>query len=203
MVCVSHSTGSGGDEVAKRVATQLGFLYVDEDIVARAAAEGGLEPRDVADEELRQSVAMRMLEVVAEGGQNAWMAGGAVPLSVERLPSSAVRALIRETVVQTAGRGDVVICAHAASYAVERGPRTLRVLVTASPAARAQRLAATGGVDQAQAARLIKESDAGRRDYLKRFYAVSRESPTDYDLVINTDVFSTDQAAQIVVHAAA
>jgi cytidylate kinase len=50
---------------------------------------------------------------------------------------------------------------------------------------------------------MVKEADAGRRDYLKRFYGVNRESPTDYDLVINTDVFSTEQAADIISRAAA
>jgi cytidylate kinase len=43
---------------------------------------------------------------------------------------------------------------------------------------------------------------SGRRDYLKRFYGVDRESPTHYDIVINTDVFSTEQAADIISQAA-
>jgi cytidylate kinase len=32
----------------------------------------------------------------------------------------------------------------------------------------------------------MAEEDAGRRDYLKRFYSVERESPEQYDLVVNT-----------------
>jgi cytidylate kinase len=110
--------------------------------------------------------------------------------------------LIRETVEQTAERGNVVIVAHAASHALEPGPTTLRVLVTASPRTREQRVAAAEGVDEAQAARIVKDSDAGRRDYLKRFYSVEREAPTHYDLVVNTDHLSTDQAAEIVLRAA-
>jgi cytidylate kinase len=110
--------------------------------------------------------------------------------------------LIRETVVQTAARGNVVIVAHAASHALEPDPRILRVFVTASPATREQRVAAASGVDRSQAASAIKDADAGRRDYLKRFYSVERESPTDYDLVVNTDRLSSEQAAEIVLHAA-
>ena len=113
-----------------------------------------------------------------------------------------VRALIRETVEQTAARGNVVIVAHAASYALEPGPRTLRVLVTASPTTRRQRVGAAEGLDEAQAARIIKDSDAGRRDYLKRFYSIEGESPTDYDVVVNTDHLSAEQAAEIVIRAA-
>ena len=49
---------------------------------------------------------------------------------------------------------------------------------------------------------MIKNSDAGRRDYLKRFYSIDSESPTDYDLVVNTDQLSSEQAAEIVLRAA-
>lgn len=202
VVCVSHTTGSGGDEVGKAVAEQLGYLYVDEEIVARAAARGGLEPRDVADEELRKSFARRLLESLAEGGGDALVLGAPVAAAMEVPRPAEIRDLIRETVVQTAGHGNVVIVAHAASYAIERGPRTLRVFVTSSPDTRAERVGAAEGIDEREAAGRIKDSDAGRRDYLKRFYSVDRESPTDYDLVINTDLISTEQAAELVVRAA-
>ena len=202
VVCVSHATGSGGEEIGKQVAQRLDYLYVDEEIVARAAARGGLEPGDIADEEHRRSFAGRILEVLAEGGGEAWTFGAGVTAAMESVRPADIRALIRETVVQTAARGRVVIVAHAASYAVEPDPAKLRVLVTASPTTRAQRVSAQETVDESQAVRMVKDADAGRRDYLKRFYGVDRESPTDYDLVINTDVLSTAQAADIVSRAA-
>lgn len=202
VVCVSHTTGSGGGEVGKRVAEQLGYLYVDEEIVSRAAAQGGLEPGDVADEERRQSFAARVLQTLAEGGGDAWTLSAGISATMESIRPEDVRALIRETVVQTAARGNVVIVAHAASYALDPGPRTLRVFVTSSPATREVRVGETDGLDRGQAARAVKDSDAGRRDYLKRFYSIDRESPTDYDLVVNTDLLTTEQAAEIVVRAA-
>ena len=194
--------GSGGDEVGKLVAEQLGYLCVDEDIVAKAAAQGDLEPGNVADEERRKSFVRRTLDAFAEGGGDALVLGAPVAAAMEGLRPADVRALIRDTVVETAARGDVVIVSHAASFALDPGPRALRVLVTSSPETRAQRVGAGEGLEQAQAARAIKDSDGGRRDYLKRFYSVDQEAPTDYDLVINTDLLSTEQAAAIVVHAA-
>jgi cytidylate kinase len=201
VVCVSHATGSCGEEIGKQVAEGLGYLYVDEAIVARAAAQGGLEPRDIADEERRKSFASRFLEVLAEGGGDAWMLGAGVAAATESLRPADIRALVRETVVQTAARGKVVIVAHAASYAVEPGAASLRVLVTASPKTRTQRVSAKETLDEAQALSMVKNADAGRRDYLKRFHGVDRESPTDYDLVINTDILSPEQAADIISQA--
>ena len=67
------------------------------------------------------------------------------------------------------------------------------MLVTASPDTRAARLVTAKGLKQAQAARAVNNSDAGRADYLKRFYGISEELPTHYDLVVNTDAVSVEQ----------
>jgi hypothetical protein len=53
VVCVSHSTGSYGAQVAALVASRLGYRYLDEEIVVWAASKEGLEPDDVADAERR------------------------------------------------------------------------------------------------------------------------------------------------------
>jgi cytidylate kinase len=201
-VCISHAAGAGGEEVGRLVAERLGFLYVDEEIVARAAAKGGVQAAEVASEERRKSLAARVLEAIAQGGGETWAMGGSVPLGAgEELSSDDIRVLIRETIEQTAARGNAVIVAHAASHAVRPGPAVLRVLVTASPDTRAGRVAVAEGLDQARAARAVKDSDAGRADYLKRFYDVGEELPTHYDLVFNTDTLSAKQAAELVSRA--
>jgi len=204
VVCISHAAGAGGEEVGRLVAERLGFLYVNEEIVARAAAKGGVDAADVADEERRKSRAARALNAIAQGGGEAWTLGAVGPLSSpEELGSDDIRSLIRETIEQTAARGKAVIVAHAASYAIGHGDGVLRVLVTASPETRTTRVAEAEGLDQAGAARALKESDAGRADYLKRFYAVREESPTHYDLVLNTDALSIEQAANLIARGAA
>jgi len=201
-VCISHAAGAGGEEVGRLVAERLGFLYVDEEIVARAAARGGVQAADVASEERRKSLAARVLEAIAQGS-DAWAMGGSVPLGAgEELSSDEIRVLIRETIEQTAARGNAVIVAHAASHAVRPGPTVLRVLVTASPDTRATRVPGAEGLDQTRAVRAVKDSDAGRADYLKRFYDVGEELPTHYDLVFNTDTLSVEQAAELVSRAA-
>ena len=115
--------------------------------------------------------------------------GVSVPVMTGEEPGSGeIQALIREAIEQTAARGDVVITAHAASHALEPSASILRVLVTASPSTRAVRVSEEAGVEIAKAERTVKAADAARRDYLKRFYNVTEELPTQYDLVVNTDL---------------
>jgi hypothetical protein len=201
LVCISHAEGAAGEQVGRLVADRLGFVYVDEEIVARAAARGRIDPADVADEERRKSLLERVLVGLGQGGSEAW--AGLVPPGVggEKARDD-VRALISETIELTAARGRAVIVAHAASYAVGRGTDALRVLVTASPDTRAARLASAKGLEQAEGARAVNDSDAGRADYLKRFYGIGEELPTHYDLVVNTDAVSVEQAAGLIALAA-
>jgi cytidylate kinase len=199
VVCISHATGSGGEEVGRLVADQLGFLYVDEEIVARAAAKAGVDPAEVADAERRRSLIMRALDAIAQGGAETWTMGTVgLPPTGGGLGRYDLAALIRETIEQTAARGNVVIVAHAASHVIARSADALRVLVTASPDSRAKRLAELQGIDADEARRTIKDADAGRRDYLKSFHGIDQEAPTHYDLVLNTDVLGIEEAARAV-----
>jgi cytidylate kinase len=76
------------------------------------------------------------------------------------------------------------------------------VLVTASFDTRVQRFAAGRKVDRNEADKLMKESDVGRADYFLRFYKIEHELPIRYDLVVNTDKLTPEEATDIVVAAA-
>ena len=201
VVCISRAIGAGGEEIGKLVAERLGFTFADEEIVARAAARGGIDAASVSDEEQMKSRASRVLAALTIPDIGF---GGAVPLPAgDTAPSAAdVRALIRDTIEHMAAQGNVVIVAHAASHALPGRPDVLRVLVTASPDTRAERIGDSEGLDRSGAARAVKQSDAARRDYLQRFYDLKEELPTQYDLVVNTDFLSANRAVGLIALAA-
>lgn len=202
-MCISRPEGAGGADVGRIVSERLGFAYVDEEIVARAAAKGGVSAEDVADEERRKRALGRLLQEIGRGAsvESYGLGGIAWPQHEEATPD-AIRGLIQQAIEETAARGDVVIVSHAASHALSGRDDVLRVLVTASPDTRARRLAEARGLETKQAAKAVKDADAARADYLRRFYGVSAESPTQYDLVVNTDVLGVDKAAELVAAAA-
>ena len=204
VICISRTTGGGGETVGRAVAERLEFSYLDEEIITAAATRAGLDREDVADVERRKSAIERFLEALDEtGGAAAGAYFAFVPSAGESttLTTEDVRALIRETIAEVATRGSAVIVAHAASYALGSRDDVLRVLVTASEETRVRRCAAEQGLDAKRAAQAIKDSDASRADYLKQFYAIA-EAPTHYDLVVNTDVLTPEEAAAVVVQAA-
>jgi cytidylate kinase len=201
VVCISTTDGAGGEEVAALVGERLGFRVVDEAIVAHAAQEAGVEPEVVADVEQRKSLLHRLLEDLgsSSGVSTIAVGGGFVPPLDDRPTSNELRLLIRTAIEETAAGGNAVIVAHAASFALADRDDVLRVLVTASPGWRTRRVAAARSCSDDDAARAVKDADAARASYLQRFYGVSAEQPSDYDLVVCTDRLTAEQAAALVV----
>lgn len=201
-VCISSEDGAGGLATAAIAARSLALEVIDEEIVTRAAVEAGVDREVVTDVEQRKSKLMRLLEGL---GPSAGVASGYVApemLSPVQPASDELRGLIKSVIEETAAAGGAMIVSHAASLALAAHDDVLRVFITASPATRANRMAGTLGLDEAQAARAVERSDANRADYIKRFYGISSEDPTHYDLVINTDRLSLQDAAELVVAAA-
>src|SRR5262249_5293397 len=188
-------------EIARAVSKRIGFALVDEEIVLRAAAEAGVAPSVMADEERRRSFVERALSAIASDTPSLALAAGGFVVP-ESLLGGEMSDLIRTAIEETATRGRVVIVAHAASHALAAREDVLRVLVTASLPVRRSRVAAERNLTEKDAARAVDESDAGRADYLKRFYGARSELPTHYDLVVNTDRLTADEAVSLVTLAA-
>ena len=205
VVAISRAIGAEGERIGSLVAERLGFRYVDEEIITAAAEKQGVDPAMIADAERRRSVIQRVLEGLGQGG-----AAGAAPGAPMWVPDDAseltrghdLRTLIRETVEETAARGDVVIVAHAAAFALAGRDDLLRVLITAPVEVRTRRVAEARGAPEADAAKERKRSDDARAAYLRSFYGIERELPTHYDLVLNTEAIEPDAAADIVTRAA-
>jgi cytidylate kinase len=182
VVCVAHAEGACGEEIGQRLADRLGFRYADEEIVVAAAETEQVFPEAVSLAESRSPG--RWLEVDFNRFEK----------------TEHVRELIRNSVLETAAEGDVVIVSHAASFALEGRNDVLRVRITASSETR-QRQLSERGLDPDEAARRVKDADKDLKAYLKHFYGVSHEQPTDYDLVVNSDRVTIDQAVATIAAA--
>lgn len=195
-VALSQVDGTGGEAIGLDVAQRLGFGYLNEGIVAQVANEHGVGTAAVAEAERRKSLFDRMIEAAGRGALD-----GATIVAYPNLfdETDTLLSLIRDTVRDAAGRGKVVLVAHAACYACADLSDVLRVSITAPPAIRVAQIAEAQGIDEKEAAKLVKKSDAGRSSYLKRVHGVSKESTNDYDLVINTERITPSEAVDLIV----
>jgi cytidylate kinase len=203
VVTISHASGAGGEHVGRMVAERLSFRYIDEEVIALAAEREGIDTELVADAERRKGLLERLIAdfsvthfAAADGGVF-WHPNAMAPPR-----SDDMRAMIIEAIRETARKGSVVIVAHAASIPLAGTQGLLRVMVTASPQMRVQRVAKDMRRPLSEVERYVSDSDEGRAAYFQRFYSIEEELPTHYDLVVNTDVLTVDDAVDIVVSAA-
>ena len=205
VVCISRTTAAGGEDVGQAVADGLGFRYVDEQIIRLAARQAQVDPALVAKAEHRQPLLQRLMEkmpgsagiVAAATGVSV---GAFVPAPTgPKAEVADLRAMIQATIHEVARAGQAVIVAHAASMALAGREGVLRVLITASAEERANRLVWASGLEAGQAEAAVRESDAERVDYFRRFYELDEELPTHYDLVLNTDQLPPEAAVAAII----
>lgn len=197
VIAISRTLGAGGESLGEALADALGFRYVDSEIIDRAAALAKVTPAEVAQVEARKGLLARILENMARSGMSG--AAGVVEPPPVDVTQPGYEQLIIDVIRETAEMKAAVIVAHGASIPLAGTPGVLRIMVTASLDMRIRRVAEAEGVDQNRARRMVMDSDAARADYFRRFYNLERELPTNYDLVINTDVLTVDQAQRAVL----
>lgn len=209
VVCISRALAAGGEDVGRAVADGLGYRYVDEEIILKAAELAQVAPSVVAATEHRQPLLRRLIDKLAAAQELAGPMTLVTGVPMDFAPPRAVpsgdpddlRVLIRAAIHEVAMTGKAVIVAHAASYALAGQAGVLRVLVTASDKVRAQRLGEARKLSAKQAEAEVAKSDGERAFYLREFYGIKQELPTHYDLVVNTDTLTPAQAAALIVHA--
>ncbi len=210
VVCVSRTLAAGGQHVARGVSQKLGFRYADEEIIREAAKREGVDISVIQGAEKRRSFFDRLLDSLAIAPTPELMGfSTGFPLSAGEIEEAGgppttehYRQLIRDVIKEVAEQGEVVIFAHASAAALGAAEGVLRVLVTASPQTRIERLATAFDLSQREAEKAIAESDKARLAYLADFYGITEEKPTLYDLVINTDIMTPHQGTQIALAAA-
>ena len=201
VICISRAMYTGAETIASEVAQDLGFRYVDEEIVERAAQMRNLTPTEVASAERRKSM---LKQAVTDIGDSAADMVAYFRNNKEATrPSDEMRNIIRQAIVETAAEGNVVIVAHAASYALARSKNVLRVLITGSEFGRVNKWSTTsGGRSPREAAEAIRASDAARANYLKRFYDVEHELSEHYDITLSMDALEPPAIRELIVEAA-
>jgi cytidylate kinase len=192
VVTIARSFGAGGEEVGEAVAASLGFQLVDREILVRAAQQAGVSPEAVEETEHRRPLLLRIVEAMAVSDPDVigWDPAWAMRDSL----CAPYKSFICDAIQAVANEGDVVIVGHGAGHVLTGMKSCLRVFVTGSKEVRAKRL----GLDARCAKKAIEESDRERADFLHRFYGIHEESPTHYDLVVNTDDIDVAEAARLI-----
>jgi cytidylate kinase len=195
-ITISREYGSGGGEIATRLASYLGWRLLDHEIVERVAIEMGtsIEQAEARDERT-ESFLMRAFNNL-QFLEPAYMAGTSPDafLSNEETYLDTVSRIVRIAVAQ----GHVVIVGRGSQVLLAEQRDILHVRIIAPFEKRVAYVMQREGLDQASAQSRIKMKDSDRIKHLETAY---HRKPSDshlYDLVLNTSFLDLDDAVEII-----
>ena len=215
IITLSRQMGSGGDVIARRVATELGLLLVGRDYIRTASLAAGI-PADLLQrlmyEEQPPSLAAEVVESLSSVPRRISGVGTPVPnpLGTVFAPILVPASVSREEGVKAVGavidavvsQGNVLLLGQAGQILLRGKPATLHVQIVAPLELRIGRMTELHQLTRATAQRRVRTSDAARADYLARYHDANWLDPLLYHLVINTGQLSLDDAAALIVDAA-
>ncbi len=197
LITISRQYGSGGSDVAERVADALGWRVVDNELVERVASRVGLSPDEVAEKEERAPSFMeRLARVLASATPELFPPPTGTVL--EQSEQDLVR-ITEAVVAEIAAEGNVVLVGRSAPAVLDQVEGALHVKLVASPLYRIRATVARFGLDPKDAERIMRETDANRERYHREYYNRDWNDPLNYHMTLNTERLGLEGAAMVIV----
>ncbi len=192
LVTISRETGSGGVTLGEALADYLNAKS-PKGSVPWTVFDKNLVQTILDDHELPARIARFMPEDRPPGVEDA--VG-----EILGLHPSAWRLIqhTTETVLRLAEMGNVILVGRGSTVITQHLPRAFHVRVIASLETRIERVRKLLGLSRKAATLHIERSESARHRYLKKYFKRDVEDPLLYELIVNTDRLSIEEAARIV-----
>jgi len=200
LITISRQYGSGGSEVAERVATALGWRLYDNAVVAEVARRLGMSAEEVsAREERVPSFTERMASAMALGVPEVMptVADLTTLDSEERIVATTKRVL--EDAVQA---GPAVLVGRGAQSMLAARADALHVFCYAPAEVLVSNVVSRLGVSPQEAQRIVADNDHQREQYVKRYWKRDWRDLANYHLCVNTGWLGLNGAAELIVQLA-
>ncbi len=211
VITVSRQFGSGGDLIAERVCSLLGYRYLDKWLLRQTASEVGLSQDEAVDFSEDSYKARSFFEslfgprqrVVATITTRSRDASGVDNIEVSELDEGQAIGLVKAAVLK-AYEGDKFILVGRGSQAILHDkPGVLHVRIVAPTEQRIERIREQENVSASEAYDIVARHDLATSQYLERFFQIDVDDPALYHLIINTGKCDIEAAAQIITSAVA
>ncbi len=184
IVTIEREYGSGGGEIAQRLATKLDWKLWDQlltEEIARLAncPKAVVEVREERTDPLYYRLFKSFLRGSYEGSLNAH--------KLNVVDSESILKTTEQVVQHAAKTGNCVIVGRGSQHFLRNRPDTLRVFLYAPREAKIRRLLARGKSEK-EAQELVDTVDVERADFIAKYFKVEWPSREVYHAMMNTAI---------------
>ena len=200
VITISRELGSGGRTVGRKLAEQLGVRYSDKELIRALMDKFNLTDSGI--EKLKgekKSWLADFIQLVAPVPKVGMLIDTDSRYVQEfraDLTTDDVFKAETEILREIAAEGPCVIAGRSGFFVLEGHPDKVDVFITASREKRIARVMRKQQLDREAAEAVIGRVDEARDNYVRRYTGKSRYDARNYDLVINMDGLSEDEAVE-------
>lgn len=181
VITIGREFGSGGKEIAQKLAERLGIKYYDKDLVTLAAKKRGISEEVVADAE--------------ENIPSIWDTNAVgLPIFQDRLYQ------IQSNIILDIAQQEApcIIVGRCADYVLRDCPNILNVFIHADKEFRIRRIMDIQSLAYPEAKSLVKKTDKTRRAYYQFYTDRKWGTGTDYDILLSSSTLGVDTCVDIL-----
>ena len=195
VINIGRQLGSGGRQIGRILAKELGIAYFDKEILALAAKESGFSEEIFKrnDEKIGFFGSMFGSVVPFMGGMENEFYYYDNQLSDEnlfRIQSDAIR--------KAASQQSCIFIGRCADYVLRDQPRCVNVFVVANKEDRIKRVMLLTECDEKEAEKMIRKGDEKRAEFYNFYSSGEWGAAATYDLCVNSSVLGIEGTAHLI-----
>jgi cytidylate kinase len=184
VITIEREYGSGGADIAKRVASRLGWKLWDQLLTNEIARQMDCDNRVVEEhEEKRDPLLYRLFKAFMRGS----FEGSLNAPRLKMADTECIREVTERVVKDAAESGKCVIVGRGSAYYLQSRRDAFHVFVYAPFDAKVRRLQA-GGKSQSEAVHLAETVDRDRAAFIKQYFGVEWPDRQRFHLMINSTI---------------
>ncbi len=196
LITVGRQIGSGGLQVARKVADHFGIELYDKNLLMITARESGIAQEFFAMQDERPSALGRFARFLGIGGSV--YADSGEYSDVGNLSGDNLFSLQSKVINRIADNGSGVFVGRCADYVLRDRPELFSVFITANEEYRIGKVMERENLTKEEARRFIESSERKRAAYYNYYTFKKWGDSSSYNLCLESSLFGIESAASLI-----
>jgi cytidylate kinase len=203
VITINRELGSGGRTVGRKLAEKLNVAFYDKALINELKEKFHLDTEEI--EKLKSGKSDWWREFInsalylGQGMNEMWYYNRMTGKEGFLVTSNDMFKQDKEILTKVAEEDSCVIAGRSGFSVFADHPNHLSILIQAPLEHRVQRIMSKQDLSREEAEKVIKKVDEMRENYVKKYTGTSRYDTRNYDLVINMEGKTEDEAVDLIL----